>query len=313
MKTVLLSDVCEFKRGLTYKKTDEVDFSSNIVLRANNIDLKTFELKLTGLKYIKDDIQIPASKKLQKDSLLICTASGSKSHLGKVAYIDRDYNYAFGGFMGLLIPNKSLIYPRYLYILLTSQSFRKHLSDLTDGANINNLKFSLIEKFQFYLPKPEEQKRIVKKLDEVFVKIGKAEENIEKNLKNTQALFVAKLEEIFGGQGNIQPIKEFAEVKGGKRVPKGEKLLTDKTDYPYIRVTDFNDQGSVDLDDIHYVSEKVYEKIARYTISTEDLYISIAGTIGKTGIIPTELNGANLTENACKIVLNENVGNKYSS
>ena len=33
-------------------------------------------------------------------SLMICTASGSKSHLGKVAYIDDDYGYAFGGFMG---------------------------------------------------------------------------------------------------------------------------------------------------------------------------------------------------------------------
>lgn len=34
-----LEDVVEFQRGLTYSKKDEVDFSDNIVLRSNNVDL----------------------------------------------------------------------------------------------------------------------------------------------------------------------------------------------------------------------------------------------------------------------------------
>jgi type I restriction enzyme, S subunit len=45
------------------------------------------------------------------------------------------------------------------------------------------------------------------------------------------------------------------------------------------------------------------ESIKRYTISANDVYISIAGTIGLTGRIPHELEGANLTENAAKIVM----------
>ncbi len=77
-------------------------FSSNIVLRANNIDLKTNALDFSELKYINDDFVIPKEKKVTKGSLIICTASGSKSHLGKIALIDDDYDYAFGGFMGQL-------------------------------------------------------------------------------------------------------------------------------------------------------------------------------------------------------------------
>src|ERR1035437_5381231 len=100
----------------------------------------------------------------------------------------------------------------------------------------------------------------------------------------------------------IKSLSELAEIKGGKRVPKGYRLGTEPTNYPYIRVTDFNDNGSVDLNDIHYIKEEVFEQIKNYTISTKDLYISIAGTIGKTGIIPEELDGSNLTENACKLV-----------
>lgn len=104
---------------------------------------------------------------------------------------------------------------------------------------------------------------------------------------------------------------DVAKLKGGKRIPKGKKLLTTITNHPYIRVTDFTDDGTVSLEDIHYISDDIFETIKQYTITTEDVFISIAGTIGKVGIVPKELDNANLTENACKLVLNENVYNKY--
>ena len=104
---------------------------------------------------------------------------------------------------------------------------------------------------------------------------------------------------------------DIAEIKGGKRLPKGVKLLTTPTKHPYIRVADFNDLGTIDTDDIHYISDSVYEQIKRYIIKKEDVYISIAGTIGKSGIIPDTLNGANLTENACRLILSNNVDQRY--
>ena len=90
-----LGELCEFQRGLTYSKGDEVNFSENVVLRANNINLTTNLLDFTELKYISNSIAVPDSKKVKKGSLIICTASGSKSHLGKIAYIDDDCDYAF--------------------------------------------------------------------------------------------------------------------------------------------------------------------------------------------------------------------------
>ena len=118
-ETKTLGEVCEFQRGLTYAKGDEVDVSNNIVLRATNIDLSTNLLDLTELRYISDSVAVPATKKVKKGSLMVCTASGSKSHLGKVAFIDDDYDYAFGGFMGMITPSDSLV-PRYLFHLMTS-------------------------------------------------------------------------------------------------------------------------------------------------------------------------------------------------
>ena len=93
----------------------------------------------------------------------------------------------------------------------------------------------------------------------------------------------------------------IASIKGGKRVPVGEKLTTENTGHVYIRVADMK-QNSVTDNDIHYVSEAIFQKIKAYTISSDDLYITVAGTIGNVGEIPSTFNNANLTENANKIV-----------
>ena len=96
-------------------------------------------------------------------------------------------------------------------------------------------------------------------------------------------------------------LRNIASVKGGKRIPVGEKLTTENTGHMYIRVADMK-ENTVKTDDIHYISESIYQKIKSYTISTEDLYITVAGTIGSVGEIPKVFNNANLTENADKIV-----------
>ena len=96
-------------------------------------------------------------------------------------------------------------------------------------------------------------------------------------------------------------LRNIASVKGGKRIPVGEKLTTENTGHVYIRVADMKD-NTVKTDDIHYISESIYQKIKSYTISTEDLYITVAGTIGSVGEIPKVFDNANLTENADKIV-----------
>ena len=201
-KTAPLSELCGFQRGLTYAKGDEVDVSNNIVLRATNIDLTTNLLNFDELKYISDSVLVPDSKKVKKGSLMICTASGSKSHLGKVAFIDDDYRYAFGGFMGMVTPRNELL-PRFLFHLMTSEAYKDFIGELSDGANINNLKFDDLRKFQVPYPPLPEQKRIVGILDEAFEGITTAKANAEKNLQNARALFESHLQSIFTQCGKL--------------------------------------------------------------------------------------------------------------
>ncbi|EGR0377793.1 restriction endonuclease subunit S [Vibrio cholerae] len=105
----------------------------------------------------------------------------------------------------------------------------------------------------------------------------------------------------FPSNWEVLCIGQIAHVLGGKRVPKGCKLLEQQTDFVYLRVTDMKNQ-TIDESDLRYISEDVFKQISRYTINTEDVYVTIAGTIGSVGSIPPHLDGMSLTENAAKLV-----------
>ncbi len=95
-------------------------------------------------------------------------------------------------------------------------------------------------------------------------------------------------------------IGDVAQVKGGKRLPEGMSVQDMATEYPYLRVTDF-DQDGVNLNSVKFISKEAHKATSRYIINCTDVYISIAGTIGLVGIVPKRLDGAHLTENAAKI------------
>jgi type I restriction enzyme S subunit len=98
----------------------------------------------------------------------------------------------------------------------------------------------------------------------------------------------------------VQSVGDVCEVKGGKRLPKGESLTEENTGFPYIRVTDMY-MGGVNANGVLYVPGHLQPLIKRYIISKDDIFISVAGTLGLVGTIPPELDGANLTENADKL------------
>ena len=193
-----LGEVCEFARGLTYSKRDEIDISKNIVLRANNIDLNTKAINLDELKYIKDSIHIPPNKKIKKGCIIICTASGSKNHLGKVALIHKDYDFAFGGFMGQ-IETKPEIISKFLYYCMISERYEKFISNLSDGVNINNLKWSQLYTYSISLPPLSEQKTIVATLDKIRENIQNLEYTYQEKMNNLAEMKKTILERAFRG------------------------------------------------------------------------------------------------------------------
>ena len=182
-----LGEVATFERGLTYSKKDESDSSTKGVLRSNNIDLDSHQLVFDEIKWLNETFEIPQSKKLAKDSIFICMSNGSKTHLGKVAFIDKDYDYAFGGFMGMIKPLN--IYPKYLFYYFLSKEYRDGLEQIGKGANINNLRFAQLANFMIPNPITEVQQRIVAELDCLNEMIALKQEQLKEFDKLAQSIF----------------------------------------------------------------------------------------------------------------------------
>ena len=92
-------------------------------------------------------------------------------------------------------------------------------------------------------------------------------------------------------------VGDIAKVKGGKRLPSGFALVDTPTPHPYVRVKDMY-PGGVNQSEIKYVPEQAFPAIQNYRIYSEDVFISVAGSLGVVGVVPSQLSGANLTENA---------------
>ena len=160
-----LKDVAEYIRGVTYNKANES--TNNIgykVLRANNITLSGNTLNFDDIKVIKFDTKVKSSQMLYKNDILISAASGSREHVGKVAFIYQDIDYYFGGFMGVIRCNNN-VNSRYLFHIFTSSIFQDYLNEVLNSSTINNLNSKVMDSFRLPIPPLSVQTEIVKILD----------------------------------------------------------------------------------------------------------------------------------------------------
>jgi hypothetical protein len=100
--SVELGEICELYRGVVFAKEDEVVEGGIKVLRANNINKDRSEFNWQDIKQVSSKLVFSDDKKLKKNDIFICLASGSKDHIGKVTFVKEDLDFYFGGFMGAI-------------------------------------------------------------------------------------------------------------------------------------------------------------------------------------------------------------------
>jgi len=180
---VELGECVDLNRGVVYSKKDEVSKDGFKILRANNISLDG-NLVLEDIKLISKDLKLKESQKLKASDIFICLASGSKDHIGKVAFIKEDTDYFFGGFMGAVRVKSEIVDPLYIFYLLKDQKFNNYLGDVISGANINNLNSGILSRYKIPFPPLEIQKQIVQEI-EGFQKIIDGACQVVQNWKPT--------------------------------------------------------------------------------------------------------------------------------
>ena len=270
-----LGDIASFRRGLTYSKGDEALLSNKRVLRSNNIDLESSSLDLSEIKYLREDFIIPDDRKLVANSIFICMSNGSKQHVGKVAFIPEDMDYAFGGFMGLIVPS-SEVSAKYVFYACQSSAYRSFLSQVGNGIGITNLRFSDLEKFEFPVPSLADQQRIVAELDLLSGIVEK---------KNAQLKIMGYLEqsvfyEMFDQPDSSSfPVFKLSQLSRQKlSYGSGASAVEFNGNVRYVRITDIQEDGTLTENSM---SPDSYDE--KYLLHEGDILFARSGaTVGKT-------------------------------
>ena len=220
----------------------------------------------------------------------MCMSNGSKQHLGKVAFVEKEYPYAFGGFMGLIVPNEDKLIPKFTYYYFCSQTFKAYLSSIGNGANINNIKFTDVAKDCIPLPPKPIQLAIVSELDKINELIRLKKEQLKDYDNLAQSIFY----EMFGDPvenemgWEVKKLEEVCNITSSKRIFADE--YTDKG-IPFYRSKEVIERSkglpiSVEL----FISPERYSEIKeKFGIPVVgDILITAVGTIGKIWSIDTD-------------------------
>lgn len=193
-----------------------------------------------------------------------------------------------------------------MYFLKHFLEYRK-LDDVISGSAQPQITGQGLSKVKIPLPPLPQQQKIANILDAADALRQKDKALLAKYDELTQALFL----DMFGDPVSnpkgylLHLLGDHCTVKGGKRVPKEEKLVSQNTGFPYIKAGNIK-SGKVTSKNLEYLLPITREKLKRYTVEKGDVCITVVGAnIGDIGIVPEELHLANLTENANKILIND--------
>ena len=179
-------------RGVSYKPSDlhdSLNKNSIILLRANNIN--NGKINFEDVVYV-DKSKVSETKVLRKNDILICASSGSKKLVGKAASFNESIECTFGAFCKVIRPRNIL--GSYLSAFFQSEYYKFHISQLANGANINNIKNEHINSFSIPERSFEEQKEISYKVSS----LNRIIESYNRELELLDELIKARFVEMFG-------------------------------------------------------------------------------------------------------------------
>ena len=209
------------------------------------VHLRTHNISTSGCLNFDQMIKVSREKIDEKKSKIfkgeiLFNNTNSKELVGKTAYVDQDYDFAFSNHLTRIVPNdkvhsKFLVY--WLVSLQTSGYFNQICKKWIGQAGVNN---TVLKSLSVPLPSKEEQKRIVEKLDALLTRIDTAIEHLQSKLALSKQLFDSVLDEFFKlSDCDSVPLTEVVDFIGGSQPPKSQ--FSDVQKEGYVRLIQIRD------------------------------------------------------------------------
>lgn len=286
MKLCKVGDLCEQIRGVSYDKGEsslEPKLGLVPILRAGNIT--DFGIDYSDLVYVPAE-RVAAKQYIRRHDVLIAASSGSLDVVGKAAAVKENFAGGFGAFCKVLRPN-DYVSPVYFAHFFRTAVYRKRVSALAAGANINNLRNEHIDELEIPLPPLEEQRRIAAILDAADALREKRRQALAKLDGLVRAAFL----EMFGDESNTITIGDalrqgiFLLHKDGNHgalYPKPDDF--GDVGVPFISAKSISDTGEVIDALTERLSEQKASQLRHGWLQKDDVLLSHNASVGKVGL-----------------------------
>lgn len=283
-KEIKIKNLGEFRRGQTYSRNQTtLDKNATFIVRSSNLIDSWFvdfskNKQFANIKIQNDDL-------LQLGDVVICTANGSTSLVGKSSIYNGKYagSISWGAFCSVFRSNKDAPLAKYFF---RTHRYRKLINFMKQGGNgaLGNLNVREISNTSILFPCTEEQQKIASFFSTLDQKI----ELNERKLEALEKLKKGLLRKIFdheirfksddGGtysNWNESSLGNYFSVKMCKRIFKEE--TSDIGEVPFFKIGTFGKTPDA------YISKELFEKYRKnfnYP-SINDTLISCSGTVGR--------------------------------
>ncbi len=189
----------------------------------------------------------------------------------------------------------------YYYQFLIYQY--ENIRNMSNSGSQENLSGSIVKSIPVLVPPYFEQEKIAQILstwDQVISTTEKMLENSQQQKKALMQQLLTSKKRLLDENGvkfsnewsakNLESLV-YRPLCYGVLKP-GEDVLDG---HPLIRIQDIDDRGFIDIRKVIRITDELHYEFRRTILNTNDLIISIVGTLGKIFVIPKELNGANIT------------------
>ncbi len=277
-----LGDLGQVKVGLTYKP-ENVAESGTLVLRSSNI--QNDRLAFRDNVYV--NIPIGEGATVQSGDLLICVRNGSRRLIGKTAMIEqRAEGMAFGAFMSAFRSDMN----SYLIWLFQSHIIQAQIEENL-GATINQITNATLKRFQIPLPDdPKEQEAIAETLSDADALI----EGLERLIAKKRLIKKGAMQELltakrrlprFSGEWITEKLGNSASLVTKGTTPTSIGLAFIESGVRFVKVESLLENGRIDQSRTASISEFTHRVLKRSQLQAGDILISIAGAIGRVGIV----------------------------
>ena len=186
-------------------------------------------------------------------------------------------------------PDYSKVTSEWLYYLTSWGEFRKEAErNMTGSAGQKRVPKTFLENYDVNLPELQKQKEMAEILDRISKLITLRKEQLAKLDQLVKSRFI----ELFGdvtSNPNGYPVKNFEEIS--VLITDGEHATPRRTEYGIYLLSARNILNhALQLDDVDYIDEEEYSRIARRVIpQVGDVLISCSGSIGRCCVVPNGL------------------------